>query len=223
MAYTLPNGITASFSTAFSDPVLLKNLYNANPATAEIDGDTKLAVNDVWYVSETKWSGLLHRAGAIGPLLEGNRVTLPGIDTSDTWLFKPNRDNSTKIRLVTAWEAFSQSIEISTSGGEQQYYSMNILEDPTGNTIQIPTNKSPRVITFKEIYDHKLSWYKAATTISNRRQPIVLRLEIDGNTKTYISGYLSLNSMPKIASNTPMESTVSFSTLSDPTIIETEQ
>ena len=220
MAYALPNGMITSFSTAFSEPLTLKEITNADPAIAVVDGDKKMAVDDVWYAQDTELHGLRYRVGVIGPLLDGNKVTLRGINTTNTRIFETGFGTTTTVRVVTAWQSFAESTEVSTSGGEQQYYTLSILEDPTGNSRQVPTYKTPRVIHFKEIYDPNTAWFQAAEKISSIGEPVVLRMRFRNGNITYLSGYLSLNVMPSIASNTPMDNIVTFSAQSEPTLIK---
>ena len=199
MTYRLPNGTIASFSTAFSEKITLKEISNADPVIAVVDGDKKMAVDDVWYAQRTGWHGLRNRVGVIGPLLNGNKVTLRGIDSTNTQIFKKGYDTTTTARVVTAWESFPESTEISISGGEQQYYKYRTI------SAQIPTNKSPLVIHFETIYDHGGPWYEAVQKIDRRREIVVLRIKYEDGNAMYLSGYLS---------------STRFCVHSEPTIIE---
>ena len=107
-----------------------------------------------------------------------------------------------------------------TAGGEQQYWSGTLLEDPTGRQIQIPTFKNAKTITIPLYYDPSKPWYPALKTVDAKGEPVVLRAKLAGGDVLYWYGYLSYDGDPTMAANTPMGTTATFTALADSILVE---
>lgn len=215
MSLKFPNGAVYGISTAVAAAVAASAISNASPAVAtvadEIDADTVLII-------QSNWAMLNNRVAVAG---EGTETTVPliGINTTDASLY-PAGEGAGKLIAASAFVDFSQQGDLSTSGGDQQFWNGQFLENKSGRQIQIPTFRNAKVYTLPLYYDPSLPWYAAAKAADQKKEPIVLRCRLPDGDTLYYYGYLSFDGDPSIAMNNPMGNTMTFTSLSEPTLVE---
>ena len=220
MSLKFPNGTVFGFSTALSAAIAVSGISNANPAIASIGAGAGIGADDV-LVLTSGWSGINERVAVAGAVTESS-VVLRGIDTSDNADY-PSGGGAGSLVKASDWIEFNQQGELSTSGGEQQFWTGQFLEDRTGRQIQVPTFKNAKTFTLPLHYDPDQPWYAAAKRIDSKRSPVVLRMRLPDGDTIYRYGYLSFDSDPTVAVNTPMQNTMTFSALTEHTFIAADE
>jgi hypothetical protein len=220
MGLRFPNGAVFGISTSIGAAVTASAVSNANPGIATVPKDS--FVNDDVLVVSSAWPSINNVVTVADDVTNDSSIDtlkLLGLDTTDTGLH-PTGGAAAKLSKASGFVDFSQQGDPSTSGGEQQFWSGLFLEDPTGQQINVPTNKSPKVLTLPLYYDPKLPWFAAAKAADAKKQAVVLRCKLPDGDVLYRYGYLSFDSEPSIAANTPMGNTVTFTALGASTLVE---
>lgn len=218
MALKFPNGAVLGISIAYAAAgVSYTAVTNADPAVATVPTDAAIKKGDVLVVS-SGWTGINDRIAVAGAL-QGTNLPLLGLDTGDVDEF-PAGEGAGSLLQVTDWQDFSQQGDLSASGGEQQFWTGQFLEDKSGRQRQVPTNKNAQSLSLPLYFDPKLPWYKAAKRADRKRVPVVLRARLADGDTIYWYGYLSFNSSPSMAANSPMQNNCTFSINSEETFIE---
>ncbi|WP_313171464.1 phage tail tube protein [Stenotrophomonas sp.] len=220
MALKFPKGTQFGFANLLSAAIAATTISKADPAAATVTTDA-VDEGDVVLIEVPGWPIINNRVAQAGEVTAGasDSVILRGIDTSSAVLF-PGASGAAKLFKAGDFVDFTQQGEPSMSGGEQQFWTGQMLEDPTGQQISVPTYKNARVLTIPLYYDPKLPWYKAAKEVDAIGKPVVLRAKLPGGDVQYRYGYLSFNGDPAIASNTPNSNTATFTQLSESTLVE---
>lgn len=214
--FKFPNGAVYGFASALATNVLASAITNASPAVATVPTD---AVDDgSVVVVVSNWPTLTNRV-AVANELTTTTTELIGIDTSDITEF-PAGAGAGSLIIAGTFTEFSQQGDVSTSGGDQQYWTGQVLEDRGGRQIQIPIYKNAKTYTLPLYYDPKLPWYAAAKAVDRKKDPIVLRCRLPDGDTLYYYGYLSFDADPTMAVNTPMQNTMAFTSISEPTLVE---
>ncbi len=210
MALKFPNGSVVGFSTTLAAPASFTTISNANPPVS----NATLTEDDVAVVLASGWPGILNRvavAGAAGQLI--------GLDTSST-LDYPAGEGAGTVAVADDFVDFSQQGDLTTAGGEQQFWQGQFLEDRSGRQIQVPTFKNAKTLTLPLYFDPALPWYDAAVAADRRKEPVVLRIRLPDGDTMYRYGYMSFDSDPTMSANNPMQVTMTFSALADSTMVE---
>ncbi|ACE75752.1 P12 [Xanthomonas phage phiL7] len=210
MALTLPKGIVFGFApiTATSNPVT--GFTRASPAVAT---GTTVATGSVVVIRSPNWTALNNRVSVVDAT-----KGLSGIDTTDTVTF-PGTSGAGELFVAGPFVNFSQQGEPSSAGGEQQFWTGQLLEDRSGRQIQLPTFKNVKTLTLPLYYDASLPWYNAAKAVDSRGEPVAVRMLLANGDAIYNYGYMSFDSDPTIAANTPMGNVATFSFLSESTLV----
>lgn len=210
MALRFPNGSVVGFSTNLTAGGTFTTISNANPAVTNATVDP----GEVVVIESSGWSGIVNRvteAGAAGELI--------GIDTTNDVDY-PAGEGAGSILVADDFVDFSQQGDLTTSGGEQQFWTGQFLEDRSGRQLQVPTFKNAKTITLPLYFDPALPWYDAAVAADRRKEPVVLRIRLPDGDTMYRYGYMSFDSDPTMSANNPMQVTMTFSALGDSTLVE---
>ena len=210
MALRFPNGSVIGFSTSLTSGGSFTTITNAANAVTNATVDP----GEIVVIEASGWSGIVNRAtrvGAAGALL--------GIDTTNTTDY-PAGQGGGQILVADNFVDFSQQGDLTTSGGEQQFWTGQFLEDVSGRQIQVPTFKNAKTITLPLYFDPALPWYDAAVAADRRKDPVVLRIRLPDGDTMYRYGYMSFDSDPTMSANNPMQVTMTFSSLGDAALVE---
>lgn len=218
MALHFPNGTVIGFSTAFDAlTVAASSVSNADPAVATATAGA-LTAGEIVVVSSSSWASLANRVAEVGTETTG-AFPLLGIDTTDTNLF-PTGEGDAVLMVATAFVDFSQQGDLSTSGGEQQFWNGQFLEDRSGRQLAVPTFKNAKSFQLPLYYDPDLPWYEAAKRADARKEPVILRMRLPSGDTLYRYGYLSFDADPSMNANNPMQNQMTFSALGDASRVE---
>lgn len=215
MSLSFPNGAIFGFSTAIAAAVTASAVSNANPAVATVPA-ASIDEGDV-LVIQSGWP--LANNSAVKAGSAATAVDLLGLDSSDTTLY-PAGEAAMTLAVASGFVDFSQQGDLSQSGGEQNFWTGQFLEDPTGRQINVPTFKSAKVLTLPLFYDPSQPWYAAARLVDAKKEPVVLRCKLPNGDEQYRYGYLSFDGDPSMAVNTPMGNTATFTALGETVLVE---
>lgn len=220
MSLKFPKGTQFGFANVLSAAIAATAISKADPAVATATTGA-IDEGDVLLIEVPGWPILNNRVSEAGTVTTGasDSVILKGIDTSSAVLF-PAASGAATLYKADDFVDFTQQGEVSMSGGDQQFWNGQLLEDPTGQQISVPTYKNARTLTIPLYYDPSQPWYKAAKEVDAIGKPIILRAKLPGGDVQYRYGYLSFSGDPSIAMNTPMGNTATFTALSESTLVE---
>jgi len=208
MAVSLPNGVLLALATAYGTPVTMSALSNANPATATLTDSSTFANGD--YVEVTSgWSRLNNRVARVtGWSASPETLQLEGINTTDTEDY-PVGSGTGSLREITTFTQISQILELTSSGGEQQFVTYSFLEQDFES--QLPTQQSPMSMTMVIADDPTLAGYIALKAAAEARDLVALRATLPDGSKILYNGYVSFNETPTMTKNQIMGVTATFS------------
>lgn len=133
-----------------------------------------------------------------------NTWNIEGVDTSSGYdAFVAGYANE-----VTFGTTFTSLMDISPSGGEQQFITYRILHDDVEN--QIPSVKSATVYTFRSLWDPADAALVAAEVAADQAAKRALKLTFS-NGKIYVfGGYLGFNFAPAGSAGELVECTLTI-------------
>ncbi|WP_276319582.1 phage tail protein [Crenobacter cavernae] len=138
---------------------------------------------------------------------------LDGIDTIDTKLF-PAGAGAGSVREITGFAQISQVLELSTSGGEQQFATYSFLENDYDS--QIPTTLSAQSVSISIADDPTLPGYQALKAASDAKAVRALKMVLPSGSVLLYNGYVSFNETPTMTKGNVMACKATFSLLSRP-------
>lgn len=210
MAARLPDGATLFIGTGFGSAKTVSSITNANPGVATsaghgfTDGD--------FVIMASGWSNLNERVIRIAGSAT-DAFNIGGIDTSSTERFPVGSSAGTATE-VTAWTQISQILEMSTSGGDQQFANYSFLEQDFES--QIPTITSAQSITIGIADDATLGGYQALKTAGEARAVRPMKLQLPGGSFILYYGYVSFNETPTVTKGQVMQVNATLSLNSRP-------
>lgn len=211
MTSTFVNGAKYAVSTQFKVPAVISALSNAIAAVATTS--TPPAAGEI-VVLQSGWSELTDSvARASNPTATG--FTLEGVDTTDAVRFPAGEGIGTYASVQT-FVGLSQVRDVDQSGGDQNFYEYQNVEDQSSRQRQDPTFKSPIVLKLELAYDPKLPWYAALVEIDRKRKPVVLRETLPTGDVILYYGMLSFKKIPSKRLNEHMLVELTMSLYSDP-------
>ncbi|GAA0493733.1 phage tail protein [Pigmentiphaga daeguensis] len=211
MGVKLPNGAVVSIATAYGTPVPITALSNANPAVATAAAHG-FANGDILELTSA-WTKISGRAVRVAASASGN-FALEGINTSDTQAY-PTGGGVGSARKVSTWVPIAQVLEVSMSGGDQQFWNFGFLED-AGDDKQIPTSRNPMSATFTLADDPDLPHHDALLAADEARTPRIVRIALPGGSALYWNAYVGYSGMPTLTRNQGMACTLSLSLAARP-------
>lgn len=212
MAVQLPNGATISVGSTYGANITVSAVSNAANAVATFSAAHGVVVGDIIEFT-SGWSranGNAYRASAVSV----NDVTLEGLVSTSTARFPAGSGTGTA-REVTAFTQITQMLEISTSGGDQQFTTYSFLE--SDSEVRIPTVKAPITITMKIGDDATLAHYAVLDTADADRLQRVVRIVLPGGSPIYFAAYVTLQKTPTLTKNEVMGFGVTLSLINQTT------
>lgn len=214
MALTLPKGIQFGFANLV--PALTRGitaLTNGKPPEATWSAGAVIPDGTVVLVKASGWPLANNKVSVVA----GDELL--GLDTTDPQLFPADGQGIASAVAVADWTDFTQQGDPTTSGGEQQFWTGTLLEDPLGRQISLPTFKNAKQLTIPLYFDPSEAWYDRAKAADAKGEPVVLRAKMPNGDVLYWYGYLSFDADPSIAANTPMGNTATFTILGESTLV----
>ncbi|WP_341649933.1 phage tail protein [Thauera humireducens] len=191
--------------TTYGPPKTVSGVSNASPGVASAtahgftDGDI--------VVMTSGWPSL---NGAVVRVdnSTADAFDLEGFDTTNVTAYPAGQGGGTA-REVTAWVSLSQVTDVQTSGGEQQFYQWQYLEEKTQR--QRPTVKSARSMSLTVDYDPDLAWHAALLTADALNTPHVIRAQLPSGKVIYYNMYVAYDGEPSFTINQNQQVMVSLS------------
>jgi hypothetical protein len=212
MAVRLPNGATISVGSTYGAGFTITAFSNAATGVATLSAAHGVVVSDIVELT-SGWSrvnGNVYRASAVAT----NDVSIEGLNTTSTTYF-PVGSGVGSGREVTAWTQITQILELTTSGGEQQFVPYEFLEEDSQH--QIPTVKSPTVQNITIGDDASLAHYAVLAAADADRLQRVVRVVLPSGSVIYWSAYLTLQKTPTLTKNQIMGLKVTMSLINEVT------
>lgn len=197
-AYFVPEGSKYFFSETFAAVKAITALTNADPAIATApahgyaDGAEFLLKSGWEDAGDTIW-----RADVI----DANSFSLENFDASDTNFFPPGGGTGTA-QLVGPWVEIPQVLNITGTGGDPRYTTINPLSRRNG--IQMPVGFNPSSIELTLGFDGSLPAMQTMKSVSRRMGKVGFKMVLSGGLTMYGYGTLSLSDMPAQTSGQPI-------------------
>lgn len=215
MSVFLPNGSKFYIGSAYGSTATFTSASNAAECVLSFATSPALAVND--YIElNCGWEavdGNVYRVGAVsgaGPYL----VTLAELNTTDTGVFPAGGAANGTVRKITTWTEITQVETPSTSGGEQQFITYQMIASDRERRLPSFRNAQGLQLTFFD--DPTLAWYSSVLAASNNNaNPYAIKVDLKSGAKIVASGYWSLQKMPNMAANTPMTASIDIAIRND--------
>lgn len=205
MAYRLPNGSTFDFAATYDTAVVVTGISNANPAvvTAPAHG---YADGDV-IVLTSGWTKLTSRTYEVSDVTT-NSFSLAGIDTTNTSRYPVGAGAGSSVKVAT-WVQIPQITGVTFSGGEQQFYTFNFLEDDEER--QLPTSKSPSSMTLTVADDPAQPFVPVVEEADLTKEPQAQRLNLPNGDKIFYNSIATITSTPTLTFNELMTRDITLS------------
>ena len=210
MAFRLPNGSTLELAATYDAPEIIVSITNANPAVVT---STAHGYANGDYVEIT--SGWLRLSGRV--LRVANVTTdtyeLEGVNTTNTTTYPVGGSAGTSREILT-WQQIPQITGLTTSGGEQQFFTFGFLEE--NDDRQLPTTRSPLTLTMTVADDPAQPFFAVAQAADEARSINALRLNLAGGSKILYNGYPTITQTPTLTRNELMTLTMTYSIAAAP-------
>lgn len=205
------NGTTYYISTTKSAAVPISALSNAAPpvatsATPPADGSI--------VVVKSGWPELNESVSRTDGAT-ANTFELEGRDTTDTTDYPAGAGVGT-YETVGDWVGLSQVRDVVMSGGEQNNFTFQYVEDKNSRQRSKPTFKNAMELAITLDYDRTLPWYNALIEADRRGQPIVLREVLPSGEIVLYYGTIAFNKVPTKTVNENMTVLATFYMQTDP-------
>lgn len=207
MSASFPNGTLLAVSTVFGAAKTISALSSANPAVATSTAHG--LANGAIGILASGWPDANDRVFRVANQA-ANTFELEGFDASNLTRY-PTGQGIGSFLPVTTWVNLSQVREMGKSGGDQQFFQWQYLEDLSGLQKQRPTFKSPKAINVTLDYDPALAWYAALDAADAAKSAIVLRATLPNSAVIYYNVYPSFDADPSLDMNQNMTNKATFS------------
>lgn len=215
MSSMFPNGTIFAVSTGFGAAIAVSATTNANPAVASAAAPP--ADNSIVLIS-SNWPDLNDRVARTDNAdLDG--FELLGIDTTDVTRFASGT-GSGSVKVVSGWVNLSQVRENTKSGGEQQYFTWQYVEDRSGRQRQRKTFKNAKSINITLDYDPALAWYDELSRLDKQQDLQILRATLPNGAQLFYAVDVAFDDDPSMTLNENMTNVATFSLNSELTRYE---
>lgn len=209
MAITLPNGALVSIASGYGTSAAVTAVSNASEAVFTVDNT--FSTGD--YIEVTSgWSRLNDRIVRVKSATT-TTFTAEGFDSTDTTIF-PAGGGIGSVRNITGFTQLSQILTSSSSGGDQQFLTYQLLEADAQK--QIPTFKNPSSLTLEVADDPTQAGYILAKAANDDRLPRAVQFDLPNGAKLLYNSYVSLSPSPSLTVNQIMSVQVTLSNKSEP-------
>lgn len=201
----LPNKSIVSISSALGAPVTVSAVSNAAEAVVTaaahgfIDGD--------YVLMESGWSKLNGRVLRVKSADTGTFV-LEGFNSTDTDVFQPGAGAGTA-KKVNTWAQLSEVLNLTTEGGDPQFWNYQPLESDSQK--RIATGTTPLGINFELGDNPTNAGQQAIVAASDAGSTQAIRILFPDGRLMLFGATVSTNNVPTLAVNTGMVIRVALS------------
>lgn len=206
------NGTRFAVAPLAALAVAISAISNANPAIASTANPP--AEGDI-VVVKSNWPGLTDVPVRAGDVVASTSFVLDGYDTTNTGLY-PAGEGGGVFFATEAFTSLSQVRDVTTEGGDQNYFEYQYVEDQTNRQRRKPTYKSAMGYNIVMDEDSDLAWFNVLKEMDRLGEPVVLRETTPKGDTIYYVGTVSFNAIPTKTLNENSTVTASFSINSDP-------
>lgn len=195
----LPNGAQIFIENTRAQAVSATNVSNATKPefTLESGGDA-FNKGDYIIVTSSSWGKLLDRVLRV-TAAESTKVTVEGIDTTDTNVF-PAGSVTASFAKINGWTEIPCVRDLGQDGGEQQYYNYQCLSDDQEQ--KLPTYKSSVSLTYTFAHEYDNPIYPLLRKADESGDVKALRMYVPKAKEMRLwAGVLSFNEIPQTAVN----------------------
>lgn len=193
MAVRLPNGSTLAIVSTYGSSAVMSAVSNANPGHATLAGGHGITTGEFMEVT-SGWNALNNLIVEAGTVAT-NDVPLAGIDTTSTTIY-PAAGGVGSVRAITAWQQITQVLDLSSSGGDQQFVTYSFLESAT--QFQLPTVRSPISLSFSIADDPTLPHFPLLAAANTDRAQRALKLTLANGSIFTFNAYVTLGAVPTL-------------------------
>lgn len=195
----LPNGSQIFIENTRGVAVSATNVSNATkPEFTVASGVTNFKKGDYIIVTASSWGKLLDRVLRV-TAAEGTKVTVEGIDTTDTNVF-PAGSVTASFAKINGWTEIPCVQDLGQDGGEQQYYNYQCLSDDQEQ--KLPTYKSAVSLTYTFAHEYDNPIYPLLRKADESGDVKALRMYVPKAKEMRLwAGVLSFNEIPQTAVN----------------------
>lgn len=194
----LPNGSQIFVEkTRGAEIAVTKITAAANPVMTCNAGHS-LKNGDYVMVVESNWPKIINKVGRVKTIANTNDATIEGFSTADVNVYAGN--GTGKIVKVSDWIEVPCVQDLSTEGGEQQFYTYQCLADDREQ--QIPTYKSAVTLTYTFAHEYDNPIYPILRAADESGDVKMMRMYIPKAKEMRVwSGSISFNDIPQTAVN----------------------
>lgn len=205
MALQLPDGATISIATAYGSALTVSGISNA--ATAVATSTAHGLANGDFVEVTSGWNGINGRVFRVSGVA-ANTFNLEGFDSTDLVKY-PAGGGAGSVKKINTWQQIQQILGLTTSGGEQQYATVKLLEN--NFETKLPTYFSAKDLAIEIAYDRSLPGYLAVKAASDAGTARAMRLQLKSGAFNLYNGIFSLNETPTVTSGEVMRVTATVS------------
>lgn len=205
----LPNKSIVSLSSVLGSAITVSAISNAAEAvcTAAAHG-----LSDGDYVLVTSgWSKLNGRVLRVKSSTTGTFV-LEGFNSTDTDIFQPGAGVGS-VKEVTTWAQLSEVLDLTTEGGDPQYWNYQPLESDSQK--RLATGTTPLGINFNLGDNPTHAGHIAVVAASESGSVQAVRIRFPDGQLMLFGATVSTNNVPSLSVNTGMTIRVALSVDSD--------
>lgn len=205
------NGSKWSVSSAVGAAIPVTAITNADPAVCSAAAPP---ADGSIIIITSGWSSL-DQTVARTTDAAANAFSLESVDTTDVNSF-PAGAGAGSVQVVTTWVELSQVRSAALTGGEQQFFQYQYLEDSDSRQRQKKTYKNAMVVTIGLDYDPNKSWYPTLQKADRSQEPLVLRQVLPNGDELYFLADASFQDVPTGGGNENQQNTLTLSLITKP-------
>lgn len=206
------NGAQYAVSTTLGAAVVITAITNAAPPVAS---SATPAPNGSITVIKSNWPGLNEKL-ARSANADVDSFEMEGLSTANLDTFPAGEGVPASYQTVGGFTGITQIRNVELTGGEQNFFQYQYVDDPGSQQRQKPTYKNAQVLTMTMDYDPSLAWYETLIELDQLGEPLVMRETLPSGDVVYYYGYLSFQKVPSKTVNENMTVVATFSLLADP-------
>jgi hypothetical protein len=195
MAYFFAEGTSIQFASTFGTAKTITALTNANPAVATSTAHGFVTGDEILLMSG--WEDATNTVYKV-VVIDANSFSITGLNTANTSFF-PTGSGTGTAQKVTGFTSIPQVLNISTSGGDARFTTIQPLA--SRNDINVPTGFNALSVTITLGHDPANATYQSLINISRTLTPVAFKLLLSGGATGYGYGYVSVSEAPSLNRN----------------------